>query len=39
MPQPEDEEDVKKKTRQLRACSVIPIPYGLDEIGKNCERF
>jgi hypothetical protein len=24
---------------QLRVCSVIPIPYGLDGIGKNCERF
>jgi hypothetical protein len=22
-----------------RACSVIPIPCGLDGIGKNCERF
>jgi hypothetical protein len=24
---------------QLRACSVIPIPCGLDVIEKNCERF
>jgi hypothetical protein len=23
----------------LRSCSVIPIPYGLDEIGKNYKRF
>jgi hypothetical protein len=23
----------------IRACSVIPIPRGLDGIGKNYERF
>jgi hypothetical protein len=27
------------KSYILRACSVIPIPCGLDEIKKNCERF
>jgi hypothetical protein len=24
---------------QLRVCSVIPIPCGLNEIGKNFEKF
>jgi hypothetical protein len=28
-----------RNSSRVRACSVIPIPYGLDGIGKNCERF
>jgi hypothetical protein len=42
---PEDFESTLLPGRELfqlnhvRACSVIPIPCGLDGIGKNCERF